>query len=349
MTEKKITKGMVLAAGLGTRLLPITEKFPKPLVPVLNVPNILHSLNLLKRAGIREVIINLHHLPHLIEDYLGDGSRWGMRIAYSKETTLLGTGGGLKKAERFFEGGPLVLVNCDFISDVHLQPIIERHLERDALATMVLHEDPELQPFYSKVGTDAHGNLCRLPSCETKTPARTGLFTGIHVLANACLRYLKETPSGINEVLYPALMKEHPQRVFAEMDGGAYWYDTGERTTLWNASMKLLGRLQKGDKVLRDFLAAFGGYEEAKPGIWAVSSDDIPSHGALTPPLIIGRKCRVGKNVRLGPNSLIGDGCIVDDGAHVTNFVALGAAHIPGGKISEDALQFQELTLPAKR
>ena len=96
--EKKITKGMVLCAGLGTRLSPITETLPKPLVPVLNVPNLLHSLYLLKRAGIVDIVLNTHHLPEQIESFLGDGSRWDLRLHFSREKTLLGTGGGVKKA-----------------------------------------------------------------------------------------------------------------------------------------------------------------------------------------------------------------------------------------------------------
>src|SRR6185437_7197518 len=77
--HKEIKRGMVLAAGLGTRLLPITEKLPKPIVPVLNVPSILYSLALLERAGIRDVILNLHHLPEKLERFLGDGREWGMK------------------------------------------------------------------------------------------------------------------------------------------------------------------------------------------------------------------------------------------------------------------------------
>src|SRR5262249_29522472 len=114
---------MVLCAGLGTRLKPITEKIPKPLVPVLNVPNLVHTLHLLKRTGIDEIVINTYHLPQALEDYLGDGRRWKMRIHYSRESVLLGTGGGLKKAEPFFEGEPFLLANCDFITNVDLQPI----------------------------------------------------------------------------------------------------------------------------------------------------------------------------------------------------------------------------------
>jgi NDP-sugar pyrophosphorylase family protein len=105
-------KAMILAAGLGTRLRPLTNTIPKPLLPVGGTPLIVWNLLLLRRHGIREVIVNLHHLGHLIRKELGDGSTWGMRISYSEEPTLLGTGGGLKQAEAFFAGEPfLVMIN----------------------------------------------------------------------------------------------------------------------------------------------------------------------------------------------------------------------------------------------
>jgi NDP-sugar pyrophosphorylase family protein len=284
-----------------------------------------------------------------MEKFLGDGSRWGMKLSFSKETKLLGTGGGLKKAEPFFAGEPLVLVNCDFISNAELGPSIDEHLARGAVGTMILHQNPDMQPFYSKVGVDADSRLCRLPSCETRPPAKSGIFTGIHLLSPDCFRYLKETPSGINEVLYPTLMKESPDLVRGVFDGDAYWYDTGERATLWNASMRLLERLQKGDPTLREFLTTFGEYDEAAPGVWVARGETPPAHAKLVPPLVLGRKCTIGDNVTLGPSCLIGEGAIVGGGAHVKGVVALGAAQIPGDRVSEDALQFHELTLSAKR
>jgi NDP-sugar pyrophosphorylase family protein len=93
---------MILAAGFGTRLRPLTNTIPKPLLPVGGTPLIVWNLLLLRRHGIRDVIINLHHLGELIEKELGDGSTVGMRISYSHEPTILGTGGGLKQAESFF-------------------------------------------------------------------------------------------------------------------------------------------------------------------------------------------------------------------------------------------------------
>ncbi len=274
--QNKIRKGMILAAGLGTRLLPVTEKMPKPLVPVLNIPNILYSLSVLKRAGIEEVIINLHYLPNQIEDFFRGGERWGMKVCYSRETQLLGTGGGLKKAEAFFQGEPLVVVNCDFISDVDLNPLVERHFARKALGTMVLLENPAAQPFYSKVGIDSEGHLVSLPRLEISRSSRVGIFTGVHILDGSAFKHLKETPSGINELLYPAWMKSQPKSIYGDFIGDASWYDTGERNTLWMSSLKLLGELQSGSPYLRNFLAEFGGYEEKDAGVWGPRGIALP-------------------------------------------------------------------------
>src|SRR5690606_11225089 len=126
------------------------------------------------RAGIREVILNLHHLPQALETFLGDGSQWEMKIAFSKEQTLLGTGGGVKKAEPFFDKKPFVLVNCDFISNVDLLPLIKKHEESRSLASMVLWDNAQMQAFYSKVGIDGEGRLVSLPLLSTKEASRTG-------------------------------------------------------------------------------------------------------------------------------------------------------------------------------
>jgi NDP-sugar pyrophosphorylase family protein len=214
---------------------------------------------------------------------------------------------------------------------------------------MVLHQDDDLQPFYSKVGTTAEGNLCSLPSKAIAPSSRTGIFTGIHILSNVVFKYLREEPSGINEVLYPRLMEELPTRIFGEYDTGAYWYDTGERTTLWTACLRLLQKLLGGHKTINEFMTHFADYERIDQGIWMPRGESLPEDCVLMPPLIIGRNCRVGKGAMLGPNAIIGDDCEIGEGAQVSSFIALGAAQIPGNRVSEDALQFGQLTLPAKK
>jgi len=113
-------KAMVLAAGFGTRLRPLTDHIPKPLLPVGGRPMIEYTLLLLKKYGITEIIINLHHCGDQIIKTLGDGTQLGLSISYSDEQgEPLGTGGGLKKAEAFFEGAPFLVINGDIVIDIN--------------------------------------------------------------------------------------------------------------------------------------------------------------------------------------------------------------------------------------
>ena len=120
-------KAMVLAAGQGTRLHPLTEHTPKALVPVAGRPMIDYSLLLLKRYGIRDIMINLHHLGDQIESYLGDGKQLGLQITYSKEPELLDTGGGLLKAKPFFQDGTFIVINTDVLIDLSLSDLLAFH------------------------------------------------------------------------------------------------------------------------------------------------------------------------------------------------------------------------------
>jgi NDP-sugar pyrophosphorylase family protein len=338
---------MILCAGLGTRLLPITEIFPKPLVPLLNIPNIVHSLALLKRAEVKEVIINLHHLSQSIENYLGNGSKWGMEISYSKETILLGTGGGLKKAEPFFsnESEPFILSNCDFVSNVDLGPIIDLHFERNALATMVLFEDPSRQASYSKVGCTTDGHLCSLPKLETKHPSRTAIFTGIHLLGKEAFSYLKEEPSGINEILYPALMKEFPERTYCDFVKHGYWYDTGDLHWLWTSSMALLENLAAKNKSMLELLSENGDYREMKKGVWTAGGEPLPAGVDFTPPILIGKNCKIAPSVSLGAYSIIGDNALIGPRASVEKTIVLPGGVIAEGKRVDHALIFNQTAL----
>jgi NDP-sugar pyrophosphorylase family protein len=211
---------------------------------------------------------------------------------------------------------------------------------------MVLWSNPELQVFYSKVGVDAAGHLCSLPRSTIREPVRTGIFTGIHILENAAFPYLKEVPSGINEVLYPALMKERPDRLYGHFMEGNYWYDTGELKYFWSTSVHLLESLHRGDPVLRDFLQRFGKYEEKIPGVWGPSDTDLPTNVAFHPPAIVGRRSRFGRNVIVGPYAVIGDDVAVGDEAQLSRLVVLGPSQIPDGRVSANALQFEQLVVP---
>ncbi len=138
---------MVLAAGRGTRLRPLTERIPKPLIFVGGRPLIAYSLLQLRAAGVREVAVNLHHRAEQIRAALGDGSRFGLHLRFSEEPRLLDTGGALARLRDFFCDGPFFVLNADSIHDVPLRELSEFHGQRGAIATLVLRPDPGAARF----------------------------------------------------------------------------------------------------------------------------------------------------------------------------------------------------------
>src|SRR5262249_53526605 len=140
-------RGVILAAGFGTRLWPLTEDRTKPAIPFLNQPLISYSVLHLASHGIREIIINLHHKPNSIRDALGSGDRYAARVQYSYEEEILGTSGALDRVRDQLLDGDFVVVNGKIITTVNLDEAIRHHRETAALATLVLRENPRRDPF----------------------------------------------------------------------------------------------------------------------------------------------------------------------------------------------------------
>ncbi len=194
-------KAMILAAGLGTRLRPLTHTTPTVLLPVAGRPILEWNLLLLKRHGITEVIINLYHLGEQIVRALGDGARLGLRLAYSHEPTLQGTGGGIKQAAPFLKGGPFLVLNGDTLSDCDLTALIAAHRASRALATLAVRDDPEASSW---------GPVC--------------MFAGIQVMEQAVLDAIPPGPGSIIDV-YGSLLRQGRLLHGYRMSG--YWSDIG--------------------------------------------------------------------------------------------------------------------------
>ena len=161
-------KALVLSAGYGERLRPLTETIPKPILEVGGRPLIHYPLLMLKHAGINEVAINVHHLAGEIERSLGDGSSLGLHITYSPERVLAGTGGPLAVLRDYFADEPFVLLNCDTILDLDLAAMIAFHRDRGGLATFVLRAggDPDA---YSRIECDANDRIRRMRLLHGRT------------------------------------------------------------------------------------------------------------------------------------------------------------------------------------
>jgi NDP-sugar pyrophosphorylase family protein len=220
-------KAMILAAGFGTRLRPLTNVMPKPLLPVAGTPLIVWNLLLLKRHRFQEVVINLHHLGPMIEQALGDGTRFGLRIQYSHEAVILGTGGGIKQVEAFFSGEPFLILNGDTLFELDLDALIAFHRERDAAATLVLREDPEAARWgVVEIGPDGHVVTITGKGLSTDgQPTAPRMFAGIHILHP---RLLGAVPHGKESSIIEAYVRGlHEGERIIGYDLTGYWSDVG--------------------------------------------------------------------------------------------------------------------------
>jgi NDP-sugar pyrophosphorylase family protein len=200
---------MVLAAGLGTRLRPLTDDRPKALVEVGGRPLITYNLALLRHFGITDVVVNLHWHGDALRRALGDGSALGLRIAYSPEDPLLDTGGGIKHAEPLLGDDDFLVLNSDTIVDLPIDRLIAEHRRRAAIATLVLRNDPE-QERYGVLEIDSEHRIRRILGRPEAVPAETlrpFMFAGVHVLSPRIFRFMPDNgPFGMIRVTYPALL-----------------------------------------------------------------------------------------------------------------------------------------------
>ncbi|MBN2371160.1 MAG: NDP-sugar synthase [Vicinamibacteria bacterium] len=274
-------KAMVLAAGLGRRMRPLSSIVPKPVMPVLNRPLIHWTLEQLARHGVRDVVVNLHHLPDVAARIIGRGRRFGLRIVYSREDVILGTGGGLKMARGFFGDEAFLVVNGDVVFDIDLRSLMRRHRDSGALATLALRPNPDPR-LYSAVVVGEDGFVRAIAGRPIRARGVAALFTGIHVLDAALLDRLPAGPSDSVRDLYLPLLAEGEPLFGARMRGR--WYDFGSPQTYLRSQLRMLGR----------------GFR------------DVPAAAALVHHTVrAGRGARIARSI-VGPRVTIGAGAVVE-------------------------------------
>jgi mannose-1-phosphate guanylyltransferase len=241
-------KAMILAAGLGTRLRPLTDHRPKALVEIAGRTMLEITLSRLRAFGIREVIVNVHHFADMIVEYLKKNHNFGMRIEVSREEVLLDTGGGLKKAAWFFleDSGalrePFVLHNVDVLSTIDLRRMVQFHTEHQALATLAVKDreasryllfDERLQLCGRQAGRDGK------PELVGPLPPVQGLaFCGIHVISPRIFAMMPEEDVFSIVDCYLRVAAQEEQIVAFRADGD-YWRDLGSPDNLSQAAQDL--------------------------------------------------------------------------------------------------------------
>jgi mannose-1-phosphate guanylyltransferase len=310
-------RALILAAGFGSRLGDLSSERPKPLFPVCDVPLIRYAIALLAVHDIREIAVNLHHRGELIEVELGDGSALGVSIHYSREETILGTGGGIRRLHDFLtEGGrsSFFVVNGKILIDVDLHQLRRLHEARDAAATMVLKETSDAQSW-GAIELDDDDRVTRI--LEEGTPGtHICMFTGVHLLSPRLLERLPPTgeSDSIRHAYLPAL--RDGDRIVGHRLAGYFHEHSTPRRYLegnWNA---LAGRAR-----LRHHPAPFTGI---------APSAEVSPTARLMPPFKIGQGAVVGDGATVGPYCVIGRDAAVQSGAVLERVVVWPGSTVSG-------------------
>ncbi|HKL38681.1 MAG TPA: sugar phosphate nucleotidyltransferase [Bacteroidales bacterium] len=231
-------KAMIFAAGLGSRLHPVTSNKPKALVEVGGKTMLEHTLLHLKEHDITEVIINLHHFPGMIEEFVEDHEAFGMDVSFSREEKLLDTGGGLKKAAWFFnDDEPVLIRNVDILSDLDLNEMVRRHRHHQPLASLLVSKRETSRYLLF----DEQHRLCgwehmkegRQKIVREAATLQQMAFNGIHIVNPAILSLLPDKEVFSITEAYLELSKNHD--ILAFEDTSSYWFDIGTSEKLEKA------------------------------------------------------------------------------------------------------------------
>jgi mannose-1-phosphate guanylyltransferase/phosphomannomutase len=339
-------RAMLLAAGAGTRLRPLTYETPKPMVPVVNRPVIHHVLDNLLKHGVEEVMVNLHSMPEQVRGYCGDGSRWSLKLSYSHEPKLMGTAGAIKKVEGFFKDGPFFVMSGDGLSDIDLTAMYAFHRKRGSVATMAIKKiDSRFE--YGVTLTDGSQRIkgfLEKPSWGDVFSSKVN--TGIYLFEPEVLKLMpKGRPYDFGHELWPKLLKLKKPIYAYETD--AYWCDVGNLPEYRRCQIDVLDRKAKVN---------IPGVELRK-GVWVQEGTIVDPKAKLIPPVVIGKGGRVAAGAVIGPYSVIGDRaqiganaklerCILFDNVTVGAGVSLNNCIIgPNGHVSENISVFEAAVL----
>jgi len=309
-------RAMVLAAGLGTRLRPLTYEITKPMVPVLDRPVMEHIVDLLARHGFNEVIANLHYFPDSIREYFGE------RISYRFEEELLGTAGGVRACAEFFGDEPFVVISGDALTDIDLTAFAARHREAGGVATLAVKEVPDTRE-YGVVLHDSDGRITGFQEKPTPAEALSNLGNcGIYMFDPKIFDYFPPEPfvDWANDVFPVLLENDVPFHIHEVRE---YWNDVGS-----------LAELRQGTfDALRGELHLEIEGELHSPGVTVAEGTTLSADSEIEGPAWIGHDVTIGAGVRLMGPVVIGDGVRIGDGAQLRSSIVF-----PGTEVAAEAI-----------
>ena len=321
-------RAMIMAAGLGTRLRPLTNLMPKPVAPVLNRPLIVHIGRLLSQHGFEEVVVNVSWLPEQIRDALGDGSAVGLDVTYSEEAEPLGTAGGVGRAREFLKegGGSFLVISGDALTDVNLTALREAHDANDGIATLstkrvddtsqfgvvITGEDGRIQGFQEK--PDPAEALSDLSNC------------GIYMFRSEIFDYFppEDHKSPAGDANQPPGFVDWAMDVFPALLENDMPFHAHEIHEFWDDIGSIADYVQGNFSALRGEVSVEARGELMEDLVLAGDDVEVAEDARLTGPVVMGDGCRVGSGARLSEVLLL-DGAEIGDGSR-----AEGGLYGPG-------------------
>jgi NDP-sugar pyrophosphorylase family protein len=297
-------KAMIMAAGLGTRLAPLTDRTAKPMAPIVNRPVMEHILRLLTRHGVTDVCVILHHYADDIRGYFGDGSAFGLQLTYRFEDRLLGTAGGTGNFRDLLGNGPFVVVSGDALTDVDISGLVAAHRAAGSIATLAVKEvdDPS---HYGVVVHDKHGRVTGFQEKPSKKEALSRLCNcGIYVFEPR-----------IFELIPPGAFVDYAKDVFPRLLAEGEPFHVWRLATYWN-DVGSIRQYRRGNfDALRGRVAVSLPGRELHLGVWVGDGTEVAPDATIVPPVLIGDRCRLEPLVRLVGPLIIGDDCTIGHGA----------------------------------
>ena len=337
-------KAMILGAGKGTRVQPITNVIPKPMIPLVRKPVMEFLVEHLRMHGVTEVMVNTSHLAPVIENYFRDGERHGVRMAYSFEGSIvdgeitgkaLGSAGGMRKIQDFsgFFDETFVVLCGDALIDVDFSAVLKFHRSRGSIATLVLCSVPaEEVSKYGVVETDATGRILRFQEKPKRGEAiSNSINTGIYIFEPEILNHIPPSVEfDIGGQLFPALV-----RAGAPMFGMMLpftWVDIGSVPDYWEATRLLMCGMVKGFTMPG---------KQVRPGVHAginlrLDWDRVHIEG----PLYVGSSTSIGSGARITGPTVIGSGCVIESGAVLKSCILADYTRVSSVAVLEDKLVF---------
>ncbi len=316
-------RGMILAGGLSTRLLPLTSDIPKPLVPVLDRPVVGHVIDYLRGFEVDDLIVNVHYHADAVERFIGDGSEFGVRMTYLREKTLLGSAGAVKQVEDRFQS-TFVVIGCDDVTDVDLDAALEFHRARRAEATIVLHEADDVTQL-GVVITAADGRITDFQEKPAKGSERSHLAnTGIYIFEPSVLaRIPAATFYDFGKQVFPEMLGSEAR--FFGMRQRAYWCDIGTPSEYRRAHFDALaGRVRLTP----------GRGADVREGVMLGSGAVVDASARIESPACIGADCQIGVGAVV-ESSILWRGVRVGAGARVINAVLAEDVVVEAGSVVE--------------